>query len=99
MTLLDKLTMELEVKAVGTTEATKKVTKSLSEFDQSLKDLGIRQKHIFTGDIVKEASERFDLLVKKGIAKKRGNNLLSISDAHLYRVSINDFKDDAQIIE
>ncbi|KJR43826.1 hypothetical protein MCHI_000284 [Candidatus Magnetoovum chiemensis] len=31
-----------------------------------------------------EALERFETLLKKGLTKKRGHTLLTITDAHLY---------------
>jgi len=36
-----------------------------------------------------EASKLFDKLVEKGLAKKRGNNLLSKDDFHLKKTSFN----------
>jgi hypothetical protein len=36
-----------------------------------------------------KASSDFDDLVKKGIAKKRGNNLMSIEGKHLQSYSLN----------
>lgn len=36
-----------------------------------------------------EASEYFDKLVEKGVIKRRGNQQLSIEDAHLKNYSIN----------
>lgn len=36
-----------------------------------------------------KASEQFEKLVSLGIAKKRGNNLISITDIHLHKSNLN----------
>lgn len=36
-----------------------------------------------------KASAEFDELIKKGLVKRRGNNLLSITDKHLQQYAIN----------
>lgn len=36
-----------------------------------------------------EADRKFQEMVKKGLAKRRGNNLLSIEDGHLKRYTFN----------
>lgn len=37
----------------------------------------------------KEASNEFERLVELGIVKKRGNNLISITDTHLHKLNVN----------
>jgi len=36
-----------------------------------------------------KASEEFEKLVSLGIAKRRGNNLISITDTHLHKSNLN----------
>ncbi|WP_269226811.1 hypothetical protein [Flavobacterium eburneipallidum] len=36
-----------------------------------------------------KASEEFEKLVSLGIVKKRGNNLISITDTHLHKSNLN----------
>lgn len=39
-----------------------------------------------------EAAKKFDELVEKGIVKRRGNNLISITERHLYTSVFNSTK-------
>lgn len=41
-------------------------------------------------DRLEEASKEFDKLVSLGIAKRRGNNLSSITDVHLDKPNVNE---------
>ena len=53
-------------------------------------------KTTFSDDILmssyENAIKEFDELVEKGFAKKRENNLLSITDAHLHRITLESYK-------
>lgn len=64
----------------------KKITESLEEI------LSKEAQKFIDDPIVKEyekASKEFDALVDKGLAIKRGYNLLTIENTHLYRISFN----------
>jgi len=54
--------------------------------DKVIKEVTEHKNRFFHDERVREfekMNEKFEELVKKGIAKKRGNQLLSASDAHL----------------
>ncbi len=42
-------------------------------------------------EIYEKAIKDFDVLVKKGFAKKRENNLLSFNESHLHRITLDTY--------
>ena len=65
----------------------------MKTIDQKVKEVikeeGIIQKNNQNVKNFQKANDEFMLLVKKGITELRGNNLLSIDEAHLNQNSFN----------
>lgn len=65
----------------------------MSTIEQQVRDLIKKesQKHESDQEVraFMEADHKFQEMVNKGLAKRRGNNLLSIEDGHLRRYAFN----------
>ena len=65
----------------------------MSTIEQQVRDLIKKesQKHESDREVraFMEADHKFQEMVNKGLAKRRGNNLLSIEDSHLKRYAFN----------
>lgn len=63
----------------------KKLIQTISENETTFLDDKLLSKY-------ENAIKEFDDLVKKGFAKKRENNLLSFTETHLHRITLETYK-------
>lgn len=90
--MLQKMVILYLFKLVNLFKMKDLIVKKLEEVIESNSKRFVNDKRIMAFE---NAIKEFDLMVEKGLVKKRENNLMSITDSHLHRITLESYNNNS----